>query len=162
MYTAFRQHGAAALLFSLAASAAPAQSAKELPKNYAQQLVNDTVAHHADLKGLEIALLTDKGCVTVAATAVEDIGEKCDDDENGPMKTGKPSVEAPSKGDPVYDITQALHDASGTLIGAVGMDIAPEPGEKRAAIVARARSMLRELESNIPSKGKLLEPSPSK
>jgi hypothetical protein len=57
---------------------------------------------------------------------------------------------------PVYDITQALHDSAGRLIGAVGMDIAPQSGEGRAAVVAFAASVLHELERSIPSKARLL------
>jgi hypothetical protein len=85
------------------------------------------------------------------------LSEKCDDDEKGPIRTGEPDVEAPSKADPVYDITQALHDSAGRLIGAVGMDIKPEAGPDRAAVVARAKALLQELEAQIPSKEKLYE-----
>jgi hypothetical protein len=131
------------------------------PKIYAQQLVDQMVARHADVKSVELALLSTKGCATVAATAAEDIGEACDSDENAPMKTGKPYVEMPTKDDPVYDITQALHDASGRLIGAVGMDIAPT-GRGRKAVVAQAKAVLREMERLIPSKEKLLAPASPK
>lgn len=146
-----------ALLLVLAAvegSAATRQRGKR-PNTYAQQLVDRTVARHPEVKSVELALLSDKHCSTVAATAPEDIGEACDLDENTPMKTGKPYVEAPSKEDPVYDITQALHDASGKLIGAIGIDIAPA-GRDRKAVVAQARAVRSEIERLIPSKEKLL------
>ncbi len=129
------------------------------PPTYAQQLVNQMVAAHAELAAMELALQLTEGCKTVAATAAEDIGEKCDDDELGPIRTGEPDVEEPTKDDPVYDITQALHDSAGNLIGAVGMDLKPAPGKDRAAMVAQARAILHELEARIPSKQKLLEPA---
>ena len=133
-------------------------SAKASPIR-AQQLVDDFVKAHPDLAALEIALTSPQGCRTIAATAREDVGEKCDADELGPIRTGKPDVEEPTKADPVYDITQALHDAAGTLIGAAGMDLQPAVGN-RAAAIARAAALLRELESLIPSKAALTEPIP--
>jgi hypothetical protein len=132
------------------------------PLTRAQQLVNRTVAAHPELAGLELAVVNDGVCKTVAATAPEDIGERCDADELGPMRTGEPDVEAPSKGDPVYDITQALHDSAGRLIGAVGMDLKPAAGQGRAAVLAKARAILREMEAGIASKAALLQQAPSR
>lgn len=150
----------ALLTVTLAAAGLAAAPSKEdeHPNTYAQQLVDRMVARHPELKSVEMALLSNKGCATVAATAAEDIGEACDSDENAPMKSGNPYVEAPSKDDPVYDITQALHDASGRLIGAVGMDIAPA-GRNRGAVVTQAVSVLREMEKLIPSREGLLAPA---
>jgi len=124
----------------------------------AQQLVNRTVAAHPELAAVEVAVLTGGACRTVAATDPKDIGERCDKDEWGPIRTGTPDVEAPSAADPVYDITQALHDSAGRLIGAVGMDLKPMAGQDRAAVVARARAILREMEAAIPTKARLLSP----
>jgi hypothetical protein len=100
---------------------------------------------------MEIALLSGTHCTTVAATDPKDVGESCDEDENEPIRTGTPNVDEPTAKDPVFDITQALHDRSGHLIGAVGMDIKPQPHTDRASALARAQALLRELESRIPS-----------
>jgi iron complex outermembrane receptor protein len=126
----------------------------------AQQLVEETVARHPELHGLELALVSDSGCATVAATAPEDVGERCDADEEGPIRTGRADIETPTRADPVYDITQALHDASGAVIGAVGMDIAPRRGEAQTAVLRRALSILRELEAQVPSRQVLLQVAP--
>ena len=120
--------------------------------------MDETVARHAELRGLEIALVTDKGCTTVAATAPEDVGERCDADELAPIRTGRPEVEAPTPADSVYDITQALHDRAGHVIGAVGMDLAPAAGATAASMLERARAILRELEAQIATKADLLKP----
>ena len=128
------------------------------PNIYAQRIVDRMVAQNPEVKSVELSVLSNKGCATLAATAAEDIGEACDSDENAPMKTGKPYVEAPTKNDPVYNITQALHDASGRLIGAVGMDIAPAHRSPQA-VIAQAMTVLREMEQLIPSKEKLYEPA---
>jgi hypothetical protein len=139
--------------------AAPRRRPARQPRTYAQQLVDRFVASHPDLAAVELALVTGEECKTVAATAPEDVGERCDADELGPIRTGEPDVEAPSASDPVYDITQALHDSAGRLIGAVGMDLKPEAGQDPAAVLERARAILRELESAIPSKARLLQPA---
>jgi hypothetical protein len=123
----------------------------------AQQLVDETVARHTDLRNLELALVTKSGCATVASASPEDIGERCDADEEVPMRTGRPAIEAPTRDDPVYDITQALHDVAGKLIGAAGMDIAPQRGETPAAVLQRAHAILLEVEARIQSKEALLE-----
>jgi hypothetical protein len=152
-----------AIVVTLSVAAVPAGlhttqlRAPQKPLTYAQRLVNQMVAAHRDLAAMELALQAGEDCSTVAATDPKDIGEQCDDDELGPMRTGQPKVEAPTKEDPVYDITQALHDSAGSLIGAVGMDLRPAPGENRAAVVAQALALLHELEAMIPSKRKLME-----
>lgn len=124
---------------------------------YAQQLVNQMVQQYPDVTNVELALTSDTGCATVAATDPADIGEKCDDDEYGPMQTGQPHVEELTREDPIYGITQALHDSSENLIGAVGMDFAPQPGQERAAVVKGALKILQDLEPRIPSKSRLFE-----
>ena len=126
-------------------------------KVQATVLVQTFLRAHPELSALEIAIDTAGGCRTVAATDPEDVGEACDDDELGPMRTGQPTVEAPTPADSVYDITQALHDVTGRLIGAVGMDLPPR-GQSRAVVVAKAATLLRELEAQIPSKARLLAP----
>jgi hypothetical protein len=152
-------HARAVALIVLAAwVAGPAARAQnQRAETYAQRLVNDFVKRHSEVSAVELAIMSDGGCATLAATDPKDVGEKCDDDEKGPIRTGQPDVESPSKADPVYDITQALHDSSGRLIGAVGMDIKPNAGPDRAAVVARAKVLLQELEAQIPSKEKLFE-----
>ena len=146
-------------LASFGAGAAAAQArAGARPLTRAQLLVDRTVAAHPELAGVELAVVTGGICRTVAATAPEDVGERCDADELAPMRTGEPDVEAPSASDPVYDITQALHDSTGRLIGAVGMDLKPTAGPDRAAVLAKARAILREMEAAIPSKSAILSP----
>ena len=134
------------------------QKVRQPPATVAQDLVTRFLAAHSgELAAVELALDTGDTCRTVAATHVEDVGERCDADERTAMRSGRPYVEAPTKADPIYDVTQALHDVSGTLIGAIGMDLKPQAGDTRAIVVARARGMLRLLEAQIPSAQKLLE-----
>jgi hypothetical protein len=134
----------------------PAPDAGPGVPQHAARLIAAFTAAHPEVANLELALDTAQGCHTVAASDPGDVGEACDDDELQPMKTGQPVVEAPTAGDPVYDITQALHDSTGHLIGAVGMDIRPD-GRSREEVVARAKELLGELERQVASKADLLE-----
>lgn len=155
--------GRCALLVLVAAIPVTARAAahvKTPPAPYGQWLVERAVAAHPAVKSVELAVEVDGVCRTVAATSKEDVGERCDRDETGPMRTGRPSIEAPSKEDPVYDVTLALHDAGGRLIGAVGMDIAPA-GLDRGKVLELARQVLAGIEAGIPSKGKLFQARPA-
>ena len=140
--------GAASFAFASALLAAP-------PTTRAGELVASVTAAHPEVANLELALTTDKGCHTVAASDPRDVGEACDSDELGPMRSGVPDVEEPSAADPVYDVTQALHDSRGRLIGAVGMDLRPK-GLSREQVLAAAKKLLAELEREIPSQASLM------
>ncbi|MGH7427564.1 MAG: PDC sensor domain-containing protein [Candidatus Methylomirabilaceae bacterium] len=145
------------LLAPLATTAGRAQQGEAGRETRAQRLVEETLRRHPQLTGVELAVVSDQGCAVLAATDLALLGEKCGDDEERPMKTGEPNVEEPTVNEPVYDITQALHDSSGRLLGTFAMDIKPKPGQDRAAMVSLARTILREIEAQIPSKEKLFE-----
>jgi len=148
---------ACALVAGLTANPAAAQQRTQPTPTNAQALVDGFVRTHAGLAALELAVTGERGCRTVAATAREDVGERCDEDELGPIRTGRPDIEEPTAADPVYDITQALHDADGRLIGAAGMDLRPDSASTRESMLAQAQELLRELERQIPSKAWLLQ-----
>ena len=75
-------------------------------------------------------------------------GEKCDKDEFTAMKTNEAFVEQEKEeGNGVYDITMPLHDATGKLIGTVGLDFKPEPNQMKFA-----RQFNREIETQIQTK----------
>ncbi|MEJ2051290.1 MAG: PDC sensor domain-containing protein [Calditrichota bacterium] len=137
----------------------PAKQPTGQRKTHAQQLIDQMVARYPEVENVGMAVESGMGCATVAATDPKDIGTRCDEDEYSPMQTGEPNVEDPTKEDPIYDITQALHDSSGNLIGAVGMDLVPQPGQERDAVVAGALKILQDLEARIPSKSQLFEPA---
>jgi hypothetical protein len=133
----------------------PAQAGK----SRTQQLVDSTVKRNADVDGLEVSV-TPAGkttCVTIAATEAKDLGEKCDEDEFAALKAGKPFVEKESDG---YDVTAPLHDASGRLVGTIGVDFKLQPGQTDATILQRTGELLKELERQIPSKAFLFQPAP--
>ena len=122
-------------------------------KTFAQALVEGTVAKHAELAGLELATTPPDGhdCVTIAATDVKEMGDKCDKGELAVMKTGKATVEKESDG---YDVTLPLH-VSGKTIGIIGMDFKPD--QQESGLVDRAKIIAKEVEDQIPAKSKLFE-----
>jgi len=130
-------------------------------KIFAQQPVEEGMAKHPQVSGVELSSTPPgKNCVTIASTEAKDLGEKCDNDEFTAMKTNKPFVEKENEGGKeVYDITMPLHDASGKLIGTVGLDFKPEPGQQQPQVVQVAQQLVREMERQIPSKDKLFEPA---
>lgn len=130
-------------------------------KIFAQQLVERALATHPEVTGLELSSIPlGKPCMCIASTDPKDLGDKCDTDELTPMKTSKPFVEKEKEGGKeVYDITMPLHDASGKMIGAVGMDFKPEPGQVESQVLKVARQIVGEMETQIPTQAKLFEPA---
>jgi hypothetical protein len=127
---------------------------------YAQKLVEETLAVHPELMGLEVAA-TPPGksqCVTIASNETKGIGEKCDKDEFTAMKTNKPFVEKEKEnGQEVYDVTISIHDARGKIIATAGIDFKPEPNQSEAQVTERSQRIAKELESKVKSKEKLFE-----
>jgi hypothetical protein len=144
-----------ALMLAALASRGQAKSATSRGKHriFAQVLVENAVAKHAELAGSELGTTPPDGhdCVTIAATDVKEMGDKCDKGELAVMKTGQPTVEKESDG---YDVTLPLH-ASGKTIGIIGMDFKLD--QKEAGLVDRAKAIAKELEDQIPAKSKLFE-----
>ena len=139
--------GSTVLICNLMVCSLQAQSGK----TKAQQLVDSLVKKNADIAALEVSA-TPAGqttCMTIAATEAKDLGEKCDEDEFAALKSGKPHVEKEADG---YDVTAPLHDASGKLVGTIGIDFKLKSGQTDAAIIERTREILKQLEPKIPSK----------
>lgn len=137
-----------------------AQAAGGTNKIFAQQLVEQTLASHPELDGVELASTPPHKteCVTIAATETKEIGEKCDKDEFTAIKTNKPFVEKEvENGKEVYDVTVPIHDATRKIIGTAGIDFKPKPGQQQSEIEQGAQQVAQELEAKIKSKDKLFE-----
>jgi hypothetical protein len=136
-------------------------AAKSAAEKFAQQLVEQAIAQHPQVSGVELSSTPlGKECITIASTEAKELGEKCDNDEFTAMTTNKPFVEKEKEGGKdVYDITMPLHDANGKLIGTVGLDFKPEPGQQESHVVELSQQIVREMEAQIPIKAKLFEPA---
>jgi len=124
----------------------------------AQKVTEELAAKHPEIASLEVSATPPQQttCVTIAATEAKEIGGKCDDDEFAAIKTNKPFVEKANEGGKeVYDVTLPLHDTSGNVMGTIGMDINPAPGQQQSQIVEQALQVVREFEKRIPSRAKL-------
>lgn len=128
-------------------------------KTKAQSLVEATAKNHPELTGLELSSTPPATyeCITIAATEAKDLGERCDKDEFKALKAHKPFVEQEADG---FDVTAPLHDAKGRLVGTVGIDFRTKPGQTKAEILKRTNVVVRELESQIPSRAFLFQPAP--
>ena len=150
------------LLVFLWAAASSAQTL-QLPtaKIYAQKLVNETLAAHPDIMGLEISAAYAKKdeCSTIASDEELGIGEKCDQDEYSVMKTNKPFADKTTEhGKEFFDVNVPIHDANGKILAVVGVDFKPDPKQTAAQASERAQQIAKEIEAKVPSREKLFEP----
>jgi hypothetical protein len=149
-----------ALLVALPISILPvlssAQTKTQTGKTFAQKLVEATQAKHPESDEIGISANTSRGCIGIASTDKSDIGGKCEKEDSEPMRTGKPVVEKEKDG---FDVSLPLYDSTGMIIGAVGVGFKSVPGQTEASVTEQARKIAAEMESQIPSKAKLLEGS---
>ena len=130
-------------------------------KIYAQKLVNETLAVHSEIAGLEISAASVKKneCTTIASDEELGIGEKCDHDEYDVMKTNKPLADDTEEhGKKFFNVNVPLHDANGKAMAVVGVDFKPNPTQTAAQATERAEQIAKEIEAKVPSKEKLYEP----
>jgi hypothetical protein len=142
--------------------AAPADAQlRRGPRTFAQTLQRDVLRRHPQVNVMELAAIIGDGSVTIAASDVGDIGDKCDGRERRVMRSREPLIEDPSRLDPAFVIAEALHDASGRLIGLVITDVVLGRGGTRDAALARSRAVRRDLESRIESLAQLTAGTPA-
>lgn len=123
-------------------------------KIFAQKLLEETIPNHPEVTGLEMSATTKQSCKTIASTDPKGLGEKCDEDEWQPLRSGRPYVEHENDG---YDLALPVHDTGGKTIAVVGMDFKPEPGQTKESVVRQGRQIVREMEKQPPSKARLFE-----
>jgi hypothetical protein len=154
------------LLVFLGAAASSVQSTAQTihvpaAKIYAQKVVNETLAAHTEIMGLEIsatALKKDE-CTTIASDEELGIGEKCDQDEQEAMKTDKPFADKTTEhGQEFFDVNVPIHDANGKIFAIVGVDFKPDPKQTAAQATKGAQQIAKEIEAKVSSKEKLYEP----
>lgn len=120
---------------------------------FAQRAVEELKAAHPEITGLELsAKKPGKGCQTISATEVKEVGEKCDQDEWTAWNTNRPFIEQEKD---EFDATLPVHDAHGKVIATAGMDFTKKPGLTKTAVEAQARKIVAELERRFPSESDL-------
>ena len=95
------------------------------PRIFAQKIVDDTLAAHPEIAGLELSTTPPNktNCVTIASSDLKEIGEKCDKEDFTAVKTNSPFVEKETEnGKKIFAVTLPIHDRSGKIIGTAGID----------------------------------------
>lgn len=136
--------------------AAQAKSGKAKGEIFAQKLVTEVHAQHPEADEIGIMTTTRHGCVGIASTDKSDVGEKCEEDDSEPLRTGKPHVAREGGG---YAISLPLQDSAGEAIGAVAIEFKPAKGRTEASATAAARKIESEMSARLPSKSKLFQRS---
>lgn len=122
------------------------------PHAFAQKLVDQLQAAHPEFSEIGIsAIIAGSGCQGIASTDKSDIGEKCEADDAAPIRTGRESIGSEGKN---LDISLPVHDASGKLVGAVGIETAP--GADREATLRKVRAAVHAMEKQISSHAQLI------
>jgi hypothetical protein len=124
----------------------------------AQQIVEQALAAHPEISGLELAAThsDQEGCKTIAATEANEVGQKCDKDELTAIKTNRPFVEQEKD---EFDVTLPIHDSTGKIIATAGMDFKAGPGQTKQTVTRQAKQIAADLEKRIQSKEFLFEPA---
>jgi hypothetical protein len=131
-------------------------SASSVEMIYAQRLVDALAAGHPELLriGMHVTPPNRSDNIIIACNVSERIGRKSDPEDLKAMNSGQPVVLKEGEN---FDVTLPLHDATGQVIGAIGLTFKPLPGEKNADAARRARAMAHEIEKQIASRAQLFE-----
>jgi hypothetical protein len=107
-------------------------------KILAQKLVDDLAAKHRELIriGLHVTPPNRSENVIIASNIPEKIAQTSDPEDVKAMQSGKPVVLKEGRN---FDVTIPLHDASGRIIGAIGLTFPPRPGEQDTDAIRRAQ-----------------------
>jgi hypothetical protein len=130
------------------------------PKIYAQKIVEETLAAHPEIGGLELSTTPPNktDCVTIAGNDPSEIGEKCDKEDLTAMKTNSPLVEKETEnGKKIFAVTVPIHDPLGNVIGTAGIDFPRDSDSEQVKVTERAKQIGVELEGKLKSKEKMFE-----
>lgn len=149
----------AVVLFSLALSAQEAPVPSIPPAtNYAQKLVNDTLAKHKDVVIMAFHVTPpDQSENVIIASNIGRIGKKADEDDMRVINTGVSNLEVNKTGNHFEDELPLL-DQNGNRIGAVGIVFNYKAGDDKKKLASKAEQVRDEMSKQIPSKEKLFEP----
>jgi iron complex outermembrane receptor protein len=133
---------------------------KDVTRNsFAQDLVDQTVAGHSELLGLDIHATPPNSTQSsiIASKDPERIGRKTDPDVLAVLKTGVPRVVSNSSG---AEVVLPLLDVAGRPVGLVQMAFPVSPGPEakaEARVEERAEEIEEEMREQIPTGARLVE-----
>ena len=116
-------------------------------KNYAQALVDATVARHPELLELDMHAVPPGGTQSaiIAAKSADRVGHKSDPDDLQVAKTGDPRVEINRVGDYNVEVEIPLIDQHRRTVGSIEMTFPYVAGFDPEALIRKAQAIRDEL-----------------
>jgi len=155
-----------ALLCLVAAVSLPLHAQPSPPqapaKNYAQALVDATLARHPELLELDVHAKPpgSNQSVIVAAKSADRVGHASDPDDLEVAKTSNPRVEINRTGDFNVEIEVPLLDDQRKTIGSIEMTFPYVAGFDEQALISKGLAIRDELLPHIAGAAALTEPAP--
>ncbi len=147
-----------AALAALAVPALAEETASGKSPNYAQHLVDVTVAAHPNVAVLAIHAVPDGGKQNVIiASNIGRIGKPADADDLKVIATGKPLLAVNKAGDH-YEVQLPLFDASHRLLGSIGVVFNYHKGADKIAMQAEATAIRDGLSRRFSHQKNMTEP----
>lgn len=140
----------------MSAAAQPTAAASSAPKIHAQDLVDQELARHPDLKILAMHV-TPPGQAqnVIIASNIGRIGKVADADDLSVIASGAPRMEVTRTG---YSVEVVMQDAARRPIGVLGITFAYSPGDDTAPFAKRAEAVRDELGAAVPDLQSLFAP----
>lgn len=125
---------------------------------FAQKLVDEALAKHPEviLMGIHAQPTGHKNLIV--ASNFGRIGKYGDDDDMRCIRTGRPNLEVPPKGDR-FEVEFALKDRAGRTVGAVGVVFNYKAGDDKAALEKIANQIGSEMQAQLPNAAALFKVS---
>jgi len=143
-------------------SAPQTEATQAQTKRYAQELVDRTVARHAELLELDLHATPPGGgeSVIVASRNAARIGKKSDPDDLEVIKTGAPFVEINRIGDQNVEVHLQMRDISQAIVGEVEMTFPYPPGSgfDQDALIAAGAKIRDEMARRVLDLASLFDP----
>ena len=137
---------------------APPLLAQSTTPNYAQHLVDETLATHPDIAimAMHVTPPTQTDNVIIASN-IGRIGKKADDDDMGVVNTGKPVLEVNKAGDH-FEVELPLKDVTNDTVGALSIVYPYAAGDDKAALAKKAEAVRDQLQRRISNVANLTQP----
>lgn len=146
------------ILFAPTALQIHAQDARA--KNYAQALIDRTLAQHPEVATLAMHVTPPNSSDNVIiASNFGRIGKKADQDDLAVIETGRANAEVNKTGDR-FSVELPLQDVSADTIGALAVAFPYKADNDKAGFLKQAELVRDELRRRITNAGNLLEPFP--
>ncbi len=137
---------------------APPLLAQTATPNYAQHLVDETLATHPDITIMAMRVTPPKQAVNVIiASNIGRIGKPADSDDMGVINTGKPVLEVDKAGDR-FEVEMPLKDVTNDTVGALSIVYPYTAGDDKATLLKKAEAVRDQLQRRISNAANLTQP----